>query len=678
MTKKLFILILSCAATIALKAQSAAIPGVELYGKVSQADLELKQCDFEKDANAEVLFNVGKLYYGNDLYSLIKIVHKRIKIFNDNGKNAADVHIKYYSINRAENISGIEAETINLANGKTEITKLDKKLIYNTHINKAQSEISFTLPNVKPGCIIEYKYTWTANYNASIPAWYFQESIPVRYCEFRTAIPDIFYFRPQPHYNQPLMKDSIAKLGRVLQVFTHSTNIKTFSARTETHDDADSFPYTLVTETRVMANIPSLQDEPYMSSFADNVQSLRLQLVNVKPIGGFDKPISDTWAKVGEIIADDDDFGGQLKRKLTAEEFIVDSAKSLKTTDAKIAYIFNEVKNSMKWNGRDDWETDDGTYRAWETKTGNSAEINLILYHLLKQSGINAYPMVVSTVENGKFDQYYTSLSQFNRAVVYVPVDSTRNFVLDATDKFNTYNDPPYELLNSSGLFIDKSKRLYSIVDIEKKSPVRHTVLINAEIKPGGKLHGNAQITCVSYDRINVIKRYKTDGEKKYTDYIRDNDNSLKVSSIKFENMDVDTLPLIQKIDFDLDMAGSDENYIYLNPNIFTSIKTNPFLSENRMTDIEFGYLRNYSINGVFKIPSGYKTDALPQSAVVAMPDKSIVFRRIVIEQEGSIIIRYSINYNKSEYPKDYYLDLKVFFKKMYDMLNEQIVLKKT
>jgi len=663
---------------LVLTARAQTTPTVEPYGKVSQADLEMKVCDFEKNAGAEVLFNEGKLYYGNELHSIIQEVHKRIKIFNDNGTKEADIRIPYYSGNRLENITGIQAQTINLVDGKIVVTKLDKKQIFNNHINKTRSEIRFALPDVKPGCIIEYKYTWTANYNASIPAWYFQEDIPVRYCEFSTAIPDIFYFRPQPHFTRPLLRDSIARHGAVLQILSHLTNVGQPLAGNKERTDNETYPYTMVTEIRTMVNIPSLPDEPYMSSAADNRQSLRLQLVNVKPLGGFDKQISDTWAKAGAILADDDDFGGQLKRRLTAEEFIIDSAKSLKTTDAKIAYVFNKVKNSMKWNGRDDWETDDGTSRAWEAKTGNSAEVNLILYHLLKQSGVDAYPMVVSTAENGKFDEYYTSLEQFNRAVVYIPVDSTKNYVLDATDKFNTYTDPPRQLLNSSGLLIDKARNTYSIIGIEKKLPVRHTVLINAEIKAGGKLQGNAQITDISYDRTNTVKRYKTDGEKKYIDYIRDNDNSLKVSSIKFENMDVDTLPLIQKIDFDLDMAGSDENYIYLNPSIFTSIKTNPFLSENRMTDIEFGYLKSYSINGVFKIPAGYKTDALPQSAVLAMPDKSISFRRIVIEQEGNIIIRYSINYNKSGYPKDSYGDLRVFFKKMYEMLNEQVVLKKT
>src|SRR6185437_4982413 len=216
----------------------------------------------------------------------------------------------------------------------------------------------------------------------------------------------------------------------------------------------------------------------------------------------------DSWAKVGGNLSDDDDFGGQLKRSLANEEVIINKAKALKTDDAKIAYIFNEVKSAMKWNELDEWYTIDGTHQAWANKTGNSAEINLILYHLLKQAGLEVYPMVVSTKKHGKVDPFFTSLNQFNRTVAYVPVDSTKSYILDATGKYNIYTETPAELLNSSGLYIDKKKGVYDIVELEKKAPVRQAVLINAEIKPDGKMSGTAQISCMSYDRINAVTRY--------------------------------------------------------------------------------------------------------------------------------------------------------------------------
>lgn len=332
----------------------------------------------------------------------------------------------------------------------------------------------------------------------------------------------------------------------------------------------------------------------------------------------------------------------------------------------------------MKWSGNDRWYTIDGTAEAWTKKTGNSTEINLIMYHLLKKSGVDAIPMLVSTREHGRVNPVYTSVTQFNRAVVYIPVDSTKRYILDATGKYNMYNETPYTLLNSSGFYVNTDKKDYNLIFLNKTAPVRQAVYINAQIKPEGKLDGTAQISSFSYNRISGIDKYKTEGEKKYIDYLKDDDNNLKISSIKMENMDVDSLPLIQDVNFDLDLAGSDDNYIYFNPNLFTSLHKNPFLNENRHTDIDFGYLDNLAINGMYKLPTGYKVDALPKSVSMTMPDNSIVFRRMVAEQDGTIAVRYTITYKKSIYFKENYPDFHEFFKKMYEMLNEQIVLKKS
>lgn len=286
--------------------------------------------------------------------------------------------------------------------------------------------------------------------------------------------------------------------------------------------------------------------------------------------------------------------------------------------------------------------------------------------------------MVVSTRDHGKVNPYYPYIYQFNRAVAYIPVDSTKRYVLDATGKYNTYNETPDNLLNSSGLFIDKESKTYDILFLNKLEPVRQVALINAEIKPDGKMSGTVQMNSYSYNRISAVKKYKTDGEKKYIDYLSDGNNNLKISSIKFDNMEVDTLPLTQNIDFNLDLSGSDETYIYFVPDIFTTLHSNPFLSVNRYTDIDFGYRNNYAINGIYKEPAGYKVDAMPKSVSMSMPDKSITFRRIVAEQDGSIVVRYSIDFKKSMYFKESYPEFYDFFKKMHELMNEQIVLKKS
>jgi len=651
---KIFTTLLLSALAFVAQAQTPAqtVSGVMPFGKVDVADLEMKNCDFEKDANAEVLFEKGNVYF--DLqFNIIMEVHKRVKIFNDNGMKEAEIHIPFQGGNRLEFITGLQAQTINLVNGKPEIIKLDKKLIYTKTIDKLKNEIAFTLPNVKAGSIIEYKYTWNTISYSNFPDWFFQQKVPVRYSEFDTAIPEYFTYRTQSRVYDPLVKNE---------------------SKTESQNG-----YNVDVMNRAMANVHSLPDEAYMSSYADNLQGLAFQLTNITaPSAGVFKSYSDTWGKVGGILIEDSDFGGQLKKKLKDEELILTKAAALKTDVEKIAYIFGEVKNTMKWDGVDRWYTVDGTPKAWERKSGNSAEINIILYHLLKQAGIDVYPMVVSTHEHGKVVPFYTSLSQFNKTVAYVPLDNDRMYILDATNKYNSFNDIPADLLNSSGLFVDKSKELYDIVYLKNEKPVNQSVFVTADIRPDGKIQGVANVRSASYHRKKALEKYKTDGEKKYIEALQDGDNGLKITSVKMDNMDVDSLPLLQNIDFSMELAGSDDNYIMLNPNLFASLKNNPFLAEQRLTDVEFGYNRSFTIGGRYTMPKGYKIDAMPKNGSIVMPDKSISFTRIVGEQDGVISIRYTVEFRKPVYEKESYPDFREFVKVLYQRLNEQIILKKS
>ena len=611
-------------------------PTTQAFGKIDKSDLEMTACDFEKDANAEVLFDKGTVYFDND-YNLIFERHTRIKIFNDKGKDEANIKIRFRGGNRSEYISNIKAETINLNNGAPEFAKVDKKLIYTQRINKLYNEIVFSFPDVKAGSVIEYSYALTADNVGDFPDWYFQTNIPTRYSEINTTIPSVLYYKNLVMVKQPYVKNT--------------------------------------DEVKAIANIPSLNDEPYMSSRSDNAERILYELKSINA-PQFHQNFSDSWKKVGEDEIGYEDFGGQFKRKLSGEEDIINKAKSLGTDAQKIAFVFNSVKNAMKWNEDDEKYTEDGTSEAWNKKTGNSTEINLILYHLLKKTGINALPMLVSTRKHGKINPAYPNGYQFNSTVAYVPVDSAHYYVLDATNKYNIYNEIPENLLNGFGFYIDKENEKYDLLFIQKASPVREVTLINAEIKPDGKMSGTAQINGFSYHRIDDVESYKKDGEEKYIKALINGDNDLKISSLKFENMEVDTLPLTQTFDFNLNLTGSDENYIYFKPNLFAT-EYNEFLSEHRLTDIDFGYMPANALNGIYKLPAGYKIDAMPKSVSMAMPDNSIIFRRIVAEQDGSIGIRYSLIFKKPLFFKENYAEFHDFFKKMNEMMSEQVVLKK-
>jgi len=267
-------------------------------------------------------------------------------------------------------------------------------------------------------------------------------------------------------------------------------------------------------------------------------------------------------------------------------------------------------------------------------------------------------------------------INQFNKTVVGVVVDG-KAVILDASDKFGFYNDTPFDILNTSGLLLDPESRLDAFTFFKAPDPARKVVFVNAQIKPNGKLEGTTQINNFDYHRTKNLDLYKELGEKKYIDRLKDDDNNLEILSLKRENTETDTLPLTETIEFKLDLNGADDSYIYFDPNLFTSFGTNPFLSKVRISDIDFGCKNYYAINGRYKIPEGYKIDALPKSLALVMPDKSISFKRVVAEQDGDVLVHYVIDFKQAIFSKEEYPSIKDFYKKMYEMLNEQIVLKK-
>jgi hypothetical protein len=604
-------------------------PEVPPYGKVSMDELTMKVCDFEKNANAEVLFDVGKM---NESYMER---HVRIKIFNDFGKQAANFRIAYPAVLASSAVRQLDGETVNLENGKIEITPLDKKQIYIEKTNRLISTVVFALPDVKAGSVIEFRFK---GYFDGI--WNFQTNFPTRYSEIQAdfAMSDASTsFKFIPYVTMPYVKN-----------------------------EGGSTDYRQI---KALANIPSLTREPFSGPLINNLQ--RIDYIGL--INSY-----STWPRLGELLSQLYDHDQNIDIHISREQDILKQAQALKTDDEKIAFIFDYVRDNMNWNRVGDFFAAQSTANAWDTKTGSSAEINWIIYHLLKKAGIKSNILIISNKENGKMNPAFPQLQLINNMAVIVPVDSVTNYVLDGSDKYNTYNVIPKDYLNNFGLMINRTDEQYNMVFLDNEKPVVQQAYFNVTIMPNGKLTGTGEITSDSYNKYLAEKNYKTLGEKTYLDSLTNRDNSIKISAFKMENVGVDTLPLIQKIDFTEDLQGSDEQYIYFNPNLFALMGDNRFKSESRSADIDFGYRRDFSISSVYKIPDGFKVEALPKNITSVMGDRSIVFKRMVVEENGSILVRYTIDHRKSIYFKQDYPDFRAFYKNMYELMNEQIVLKKS
>ena len=618
---------------------------IESYGKISMADMKMTTCDFDPDAGALCLFDVGEVYYNLSERSVdIKAdFRKRVKILNEKGIEEANIKIRYYSKDRFEEISNMSGIVYNLdAAGNIVTTKLEKELIYDKKIDSRYSEISFAFPNVKAGSVVEYKYkSFKKNNIADIDDWYFQSHIPVRYSAYNLLIPEYFDFTFKSIHRQPM--DYI---------------------KSKSYNDGDWY---------IMRNIPALKNEPYMSGFKDYLQRVDFQLAAINPPNGIPISHRTTWDKLTEELLESETYGKQLYKNVPGSSSILKAILAgITDPEKKINLIYKFVQSNMSWNGNYARSSFDGIKDAWDKKSGNTGDINLLLVNLLKDNNIDAYPLLVSTRDNGLINQFFPFLEQFDATYVFAEIGD-KYFVLNAADKYNPYNIYPYDVQLTYAFIVNKKRGgIITISDPSKK--LKHNIALFIGVDENGEVSGNASVSSYEYAK-NI--RTKTYREGRIKEIFSDNEGiKLAIDSIVVNNDRNDSLPLLQKVYFKGSVQTSGE-YGFLPYNLFSGLAKNPFTAENRVANIDFGYNQSYTISGAYSIADNYQFDELPKNVKMILPDSSIILTRVLQKSENLVNFRVTIQFLRAQYDVEEYPDVKEAYKKLYALLNEHIVIRK-
>lgn len=618
---------------------------VPSYGKIDKDDLTSTSCDFDPEADACILIKTGDTKFTLAGQAYLETNYRyRIKIYKDKGIGRANVKIPFYAKDRDEEISGISAETYNLdAGGNIVKSKLDHASIFTKPVDKTTSEVAFSLPDVKKGSVIEYKYTKVSKLFWDIDNWYFQEQdVPVRYCQYFLSLP------------QPL-------------VFTY--NVK----RTLPMDEKDE-QYQEAQKTFTMKNIPALRDEPYMSAPMDYLQHIDFQLSAIRIPGEPDHNYRSTWPQLCGELMDDDDFGGQLHKNVPHTKDLDAALALLKDSLSKMGAVYNYVRRNMEWNGDDGIYAHSGIKTAWDKKTGNTGDINLLLVNLLRDAGLDVHPLLVSTRAHGHTNPFYPLLHQFDEVMAYVQIGDD-GYVLNAADKYTPYWMIPRDVQYTRGLVVDRDMPRWETL-YHPEDKFKTVVILNADVDSTGKLQGEAAISSFGYSRSDRRAELKSGMDHFKDTYFTKAYTSLHIDSLAIDGTDNDSLPLKQTLDFSQKLNASGQ-YTFFTPNLFLGLEKNPFVAEHRFTDVDFESMRSFMIVGSVGLPEGFTPETLPKNMRMIMPDTSIVLERLMQVDGDRLSYRITLDFKRPVYYTDEYDIFREFYKKLFTALNEQVVLKK-
>ena len=342
----------------------------------------------------------------------------------------------------------------------------------------------------------------------------------------------------------------------------------------------------------------------------------------------------------------------------------------------KMFVIHDYVRSNMEWNGYTSIWAMDGVRSAWNSKKGTSGEINFILINLLKDAGLKAYPVLVSTHANGAVSPANADIEQFDKVMAYVSIGD-KFYVLDATNKHTPSNLIPEEVMYTEGLVIERLdtyewgwKPLW-----DPSRQLKELVVMNGRMTSDGKINGQVTIRSVDYSKVKKLP-LANDTRKKFIEYYYSSDNSIVVDSLTLENNKTDSLPLVQNVSF-TKTASSTGDYIYFSANMFTGLEKNPFVADTRTSDILFSMNQQFMINGILNIPDELEFDELPKNVRMITPDTSLVFTRYVQKEKNQVMFRINVDFRKPFFAVDEYPYFKEFYKKLFDLLNEQFIVRK-
>lgn len=637
-------------------------------GKVSIKELEEKACPNDTTASAAILFNKAKTFFKYDNkfgFSIVTENSFRIKIYKKDGLNWANYKLPYrtgYDKLNDDRVEFSDGVTYNIENGKIVKTKLSREGVFKTAINKNWKEATITMPNVKVGSIIEFKYILISENIVEFPDFIFQYNIPVNSSEYNVDIPGFFVYKAVAKRPSEIISESNVTRGSLQFANEHSPTT-TQSVSFEQQSNRHRAYY-----------IPALKEEP----FVDNIENYRISIQHeLEKTQFYQEPVKDystTWEGVAKTIYLDKDFGKELKER---DYITQDLARILKNVDSqteRLDVIFKFVQNKMNWDHKKGYYTDKGVKQAYIDGTGNDAEINFILIAMLNYAGIPTNPVLLSTLDNGV--PIFPNRTIFNYVIAAAEIDG-KQILLDATNKYTTNNILPTYTLNWTGRLL-RENGTSEIIKLEPKFSSKKAINMMVSIGENGVLSGKYRVFRTDYEAFTFREKYAGINQQNYLEKVENDFPGIQISDYNIENSKEVSKPVNENFNFTIDnQCEIIGDRIYINPQLFLTETKNPFVQEKRDYPIYFGYPTQEKFNINIEIPKGYAVESIPKAIKLQTRENIVSFTFNAEISNNTIQIAIVEDSNKQLVSSGVYPVLKDFYKQMIDKLNEKIVLKK-
>lgn len=631
------------------------------FGKPTATELSMTSYEGDADADAVILYDNVLIHYiftSNGDFKQVRECISRIKILKEDGLRFADVSFMLYNSNTLKSAySGITAYSFNTdANGKTVKTELKKSSIFKEKVDDNYSLIKFTIPEVKVGSLIEYRYKVTTDDIYNIPSLSFQASVPTLYSSAQLYIPEFFRFR----------KDTWGYYHIDVQQGTDTDQIAL--------GGGSYYTYNIETVKMKAVGIPAMKNEQFIWDSDSYRAHVDFELQSINFPNSQPHYYSHTWGDLFESLAKLWDYESNLKISNPLHDKLAPLLSKAETDEDKMRVALKVVQENIEWNGKFSIFSRNPK-SALKEGTGNSADINFLLIAALHDAGLKAIPLLFNP-RNRQRLYMYPSLDNINCFIVDVQLDSGKHAFLDATNKYSDIN------IFNPLLMVDKA---FPYGDNSGKNPVNLTSLTNNTIRSTAMVSLNpdeentfdikrstVHTNLAAYLKNNEIEQYGS--EEKYIENEKETSVTMPVEEMKVERSSTNV-----KITSKMSLTFEDDgDMIYLNPLILPYSSIWSPNAQKRVYPVEFQKTGTEEIKTIFAVPEGWEIVDMPKPLRISACNNGINAMYTAALNNNMLQISFSYKLNRVMFTPEEYNDLVIFFKSINDTLNSKIVVRKT
>jgi hypothetical protein len=637
--------LLLCVAAIAPRTSSAG----DDWLPITPADLALKDNPASPGAHAMIL------YRSSDMDSKESSVHEyiRIKIFTQEGANEADVELPFNK--KQVNILDIRGRTIH-PDGS--IVNFEGKAFEKTIVKASGVKYlakTFTLPDVHPGSIIEYKYREQGD-----PHYYVNES---------WTITSHLYTR-DAHF---IIRPDSSTYAAPLMYRPYGLPAGTAPARQPNG-----------TYTMDIHDIAGLQQEEYMPP--DRVLQVHVDFYYVNPSDPQKETQAAFWNRKGKTWSDEVDRFVNKKSALEADLSHTVSADD--SPDVKVRKIYARVQKirnlsmedakSEKEQKQEQLKPNNNVEDVLKHNYANVRELNYTFVGLARTAGFSAAEVFVAPRHVNFFFPEMQDTSQLADDVVWVHA-GTQDYYLDPAASTYPFGILPWYESNTRGIRCSKAGG--ELVTVPPSPPTQATTVRTAELEidsdgeATGKLHVEFTGQLAAYRRELHREADEAGLRKSLGEEIQKwlpAGSSFEVATLT--NWDNKELPLLVEGIAKIPNFGTAAGRRMLVPaSPFKVQQAAAFQPEKRLYPVYFNCPSEEIDDVKLHVPAEFKIESVPPAKQVK---PGVVSYEISAAQQGSVVeVKRLLVLDGLVFPVSNYPTLRNFFNAVKTNDDAQIVL---